>query len=164
MINSILLVSFVFLQMTSAQAAWWVPVLKCDNGAARVEVDLGERRNLQLVIEDERVRKHLVSLTVNPSYVRVISGETHNGIFRSSDFRGFMLKGVSPTCHSGYAPTIKVYRERSGLKVALNQEAAEGCCWESDSAGHCTRKSADVPYKYLGDWYFQYCEELPIPN
>jgi hypothetical protein len=157
------LLSLMIFQ-TEANAAWWASALQCDNGAARVEVDLGERRDVQLVVEDPQIRRHLERLTVNPNYSRVIVGRTNNGIFRSSDFRGFLRQGGSPTCHSGYAPTIKVYREGRGLKITVHQEAAEGCCWERDSAGHCTNKSADVPYKYLGDWYLQSCEEVQIPN
>lgn len=136
-------------------AAWWVPVLQCDNGAARIEVDLGERRNVQLVVEDENIRRYLTG--------RVLYGRLNNGLFKSSDFQGFTQQGGSYTCHSGSAPTFKVYREGRGLKVSSHQEAAEGCCWESDSIGRCMSKGSDVPYKYLGDWYFQDCRELQIP-
>jgi hypothetical protein len=159
---------FLTLGFGSAQAAWWVPVLTCDNGKARVEVDLGERRNVQIVITDPNIRDHFTKSGVRDFYGfgggDSVGGRVNEGIFYSSQFRGFVRQGASPTCHSGFAATFKVDRVGNGLTVVANQEAAEGCCWESDSYGTCYKKGADIPFREMANWYFRSCQEVAIPN
>jgi hypothetical protein len=155
------------LSEAPGEAAWWVPVLSCDNGSARVEVDLGERRNVQIVIANSAIRNYLNSTGIrdfSPYYGDFIGAFMQNGIFQSSQFNGFRRAGFSDTCYGGFAATVNVSREGAGLKVVGYQEATEGCCFEMDSGGTCTLKAGDVQFKELGNWYFQLCEELPIPK
>jgi hypothetical protein len=146
-------------QALTAHAEWWQTALVCDGGAARVEVDLGERRNVQLIITNQDVLKYLASTGLGASVIR---GHVDNGIFSSSQFQGFRNQGFSATCYSGYAPTVVVYRTNGGLVVKGYREGAEGCCWEMDSAGHCTSQGSGVTPGELGNWYFRECHEQAI--
>ena len=152
------------------QAAWWVPILACDHGAARIEVDLGERRKVRIVITNKDVREYLYKSGVtffSPHFRNgeAIGTELKEGIFNSSDFRGFNRKGVSPTCHSGFAPSIKVYREGNGLKLVAIQEYGSPCCYETNSStGHCYEWGPEIPKLELANWYFRSCEEISLPN
>jgi hypothetical protein len=159
----ILSVMAISLTSNSAHAEWWQTVLTCDNGAARVEVDLGERRNVRLVITNADIRKYLSSTRINDLYSsEEIRGRVNNGIFHSSQFRGFTREGVSATCYGGYAATVFIYRDGNGLRVSGRQEGAAGCCYEMDSGGLCTNKGSDVPQAELGNWYFRDCSEQSI--
>lgn len=157
----------IFALMNSqAHAAWWQTALVCDGGAARVEVDLSERRNIQLVITDARIRDYLNRSGIvdfggygNRDYV---AGTVTEGIYSSGQFRGFTRKGFGSSCHSGYAPTVRVYRENGGLKISGYSEPVAPCCWEMDSAGHCTNESGGRPGAVLGNWFFRECKEVQI--
>jgi hypothetical protein len=150
----------------SANAAWWAPVMTCDNGAATIQVDLGERRGVKIVIADQNIKSYLARIGVSDfdasSYGAndTIQAYVDQGIFNSSQFSGFTRKGVSDLGSGGYAATVKVYREGKGLKLKANQEYGE-YCWEQDSGGDC-HDLRTVPYRELGDWYFQNCNEIPI--
>jgi hypothetical protein len=151
----------------------WKKILVCDGGAAWVDVNALERRMLQVVIQDEEVIRQLRGRTCvdSPWYMDrpdqrctdgkfIIAGQVTHGIFEPGQFQGFVNQGGTYTCHSGSASTLRVTRTGGELKVSYHQEAAQGCCWESDSDGNCVRRGPDVPALDLTSWTLRGCREI----
>lgn len=165
----------LFFSTSSVQAAWWMPILTCDNGAATVDIDLGERRNTQLVIRNSQIISHFNSARVdltgtswfvwdghlhnltNNGNETVVPGEMNQGVFQPNQFRGF----TSPVSYGGRQ--FRVYRVGSGLKIeAFVPGHGRSCDGDWNSGGGCNNPIEVESEKKLADWYFQNCQELQI--
>ena len=160
----------------NAQAAWWKPALVCDDGAAAVSIDLGERRNVQLAIRNADIIRYFNesrSLTgtswlvwngrlhnlTNNAYETVLPGELRDGIFSSNQFRGF----TSPVSYADRR--FYVYREGGGLKVTIVVPGHRGYCNGGfNSGGGCIDPVAPRPEQEVANWYFRECQEIDLPR
>jgi hypothetical protein len=108
--NNLFIIASVFgslLVSTNSYAAFYKTAIQCDNGEAKLEVDLAERRNFKLTLSNPRVSNYLAEkvmgyypqvseLFANGSYTgsyrdgnMIINGQSPEGLFRSSDFSYF---------------------------------------------------------------------------
>lgn len=140
----------------------WQKILDCDNGAAVIDADAGERRNLQFVIRDRGIIGYLNSkVRVSTSGIIVASGEIitngwqDRGVFQPADFQGF--KGRLP------GVTTDVHREGDRVKFAIIGERGFGvrCSGGGDpcSGSDCTCPPGQTPISNvtkveLANWLF----------
>jgi hypothetical protein len=176
-ILNIILTLGVLGSVSSARAAWWAPILSCDNGSAVIDIDLGERRNTQLIIRDAKIISYFnqsgVALTgtswlvwdgrlhnlTNNANETVIPAQMYSGVFQANQFRGFS----SPLSYNGRQ--FNVYRSGNGLKVEVIVPGyGAGCGGDFDSGGGCNNPYDGQPEQNLANWYFQNCQELATPN
>jgi hypothetical protein len=141
------------------QAAWWKPILVCDGGAAVVDLDLGERRNVQLVINNKQIVEYFalnrgMQSSMNFSNGKIIvSAGLNQGIQYSGQFHGFDSNAAN-------APAVQVSRDEFGLKVRLVSLAHKECIdWRANDF-YCA-ETRDVPEVQYADWYFRSCAEQP---
>ncbi len=175
-ITSLFSLSLLCALSANAQAAWWKPALVCDDGAAVVSIDLGERRNVQLVIRNADIIRYFNesrSLTgtswlvwdgrlhnlTNNANVTMVPGELRKGVFASNQFRGF----TSPVSYADRR--FYVYREGRGLKVTIVVPAHWGYCNGGfDSGGGCMDPVPPRPEREVANWYFRECKEIDLPR
>src|SRR5436190_7887619 len=76
-----------------ADGAVWLKVYTCNNGAAVLDVNGNERRDLQFVIRDRQAIGYLASQVrvstqgiLSPSGEIIIPGHQSNGVFSKDDF------------------------------------------------------------------------------
>src|SRR5436190_430391 len=81
-----------------ADGTTWRKVLDCDNGAAVLDVDDGQRQILQFVIRDRSIVDYLAgtlngfvyrSDLVNGKNEIIVKGRVQDGVFQPEDFGGF---------------------------------------------------------------------------
>lgn len=175
-ILSILIFFATLGTLSSAQAAWWAPILSCDNGAAVIDIDLGERRNTQLVIRNSQIISYfnqagaeltgvswlvwdgrLHNLT-NTAEETVIPGQMDSGIFQADQFRGF----TSPLSYNGRLFFIRRDGNSLSLEVVAPGHSAY-CPDDWDSGNRCDNPVPGEPSRKIANWYFQNCQELNTP-
>jgi len=139
----------------------WSTVLTCDNGAAVLDVDAGERRNLQFVIRDQRIVGYFASEVrvstrgiVERSGEIILRGRQDSGVWNSSDFRS-LNGGVDNA-------SVSVRREGQGVKVVFYQSMEWSLCAggeePSPSTGMCPGETVrGTTYNELANWYFRDC-------
>src|SRR5688500_15403217 len=119
--KALILVAFVTLatQFTlTAEAAWMKDILVCDGGAATVSIDLGERRHVRLVVNNRAIAEYFANRSQGRGPLDIRDGKIeigdrlNDGIFDSSQFRGFETKLEN-------YPAVQVYRSGSGLVLRL---------------------------------------------
>ncbi|MGZ3660412.1 MAG: hypothetical protein ACXVCK_09965 [Bdellovibrionota bacterium] len=157
--KKILFTLALFTQTLPAHAAWLKPILECDGGSAVVTVDLGERRNVQLTINDHNIADYFSryhgygsAMEIRDGRITVTAGLLR-GIFNSSEFRGFESDVAN-------APAVQVFRDGSGLRVRLTSLAHKECIdWRANDY-YCaeTRDVGEVEY---ASWFFRSCAEKP---
>jgi hypothetical protein len=141
----------------------WTKVATCNGGAAVLDVDTGDRRNVQLVIRDRAAVDYLQSRSASPMVnarheIVVQSGEpVMHGIFKASDFGADDF--WSYRVPDFYNAAI-VQRAGAGIKVTIakrfnpvcegGQWGYQGGCW----GGHTIRAQVQ---EELANWYFDDC-------
>ncbi len=143
----------------SPEVVSWNKVLTCDNGAAVLDVDGGERRNLQFVIRDQRIIGYFANEVrvstrgiVDRSGEIILRGRQNQGVFGAGDFRA-MDGGVDNA-------SVSVRREGQGVKVVFYQSIAWSRCDGdvSPSTGMCSGQTqSGTTYNELANWYFHDC-------
>jgi hypothetical protein len=142
---------FIFLTFVLANAAHaesWQKIVSCENGAAVIDVNADERRNLQLVLRGNDLLSRLydarmVSLQygqqelvirgwhselrqTSPTYTRP---ELLNGVFAAADFRKMIQEDWNGN-------TVQVEMRGNDLAIQrLHYSAGESC--EDTSSGEC---------------------------
>ncbi|MGZ3694891.1 MAG: hypothetical protein ACXWQO_11990 [Bdellovibrionota bacterium] len=156
-IGIVALAIFATQFVPAAHAAWMKPILVCDNGAATVSVDLGERRNVNLVVNNQRIAEYFANNGGLSSSMRIENGQIvvgaglNSGIFDSSQFRGFESAAAN-------APAVQVYREGSSLRLRLVSLAHKECIDYRPNDYYCA-ETRDVPEQERANWLFRSCEE-----
>ncbi len=144
-----------------AQAATWEKMFDCENGAAVVDVDKDERRNLQLVIRDQGILRYLYSVgAISLKYgdtETIISGWQGHGVFNPGDFRYFNAEPKT-MWENRYA---YVTREGEGVKVRFTQRSSYtvkpvGCedCLSMACESSCSSVTTE---RETANWYFRSC-------
>lgn len=155
---------FVFAIAISgmAQGASWGKVLDCDGGAAVVDVNRDERRNLQLVVRNQGILKYLhqtgaVTLKYGDTEAIAFGWQNH-GVFSPSDFR--YMNGQAKSMWDNRI--VYANRDGGGLKVRFVDrrsytEKPAHCedCLSMACESQCKTVSYEVE---LANWYFQRCE------
>ncbi|MBX3234455.1 MAG: hypothetical protein KIT84_11600 [Labilithrix sp.] len=163
----------------------WQPLLRCNDGAAVLDVNGGERRNLQLVIKKKEIIDYLnrvgaVSSAYGATEV-ILSGWTGRvnwvegrgprldaqpygspGVFKAGDFQEMIAD--HNTYEGGYGRFVRVAREGAGIKVQFGSIEKRGCAqfesyYVGDGFGTVTSCVSD--YSELvekANWYFDSCE------
>jgi hypothetical protein len=144
-----------------ADGTFWLKVYTCNNGAAVLDVNANERRDLQFVIRDQRAIGWLASQVrvstqgiISPSGEIIIPGRQSNGVFSKSDFRS--LDGGVPYV------SVNVRREGNGIKAVFYQQIGWSRCADggepSPSTGTCNGDTVSgSTYNELANWYFDSC-------
>jgi hypothetical protein len=145
----------------SPELVAWNKVLTCDGGAAALDVDTGERRNLQFVIRDQRIVGFFANQVrvstrgiIAPSGEIILHGRQNNGVWSGSDFR--TMDGWVDNA------SIRVSREGGGVKVVfyqqINWSKCSGGAEQSPSTGMCPGGTeSGSTYNELANWYFRDC-------
>jgi hypothetical protein len=143
----------------SALTGSWQQTLSCNGGAAVLDVDSGERRNLQFVIRDRAAIGYLATNVrvstrgiLAPSGEIILQGWQNEGVWDPSGFHGFE-GGVDNA-------SVSVRRESGGVKVTFHQDIAWSRCDGnvSPSTGMCDGPVASgVTYNELANWFFNDC-------
>ncbi len=71
----------------------WQSILNCQGGGAYIDVDVNNRTNLQLVVDNESVFPFLDKMpygVITSKMERIYQGQSPRGIFNSSDFNTFV--------------------------------------------------------------------------
>jgi hypothetical protein len=142
----------------------WQRLVTCNGGAAVLDVDTGERRQLQLDIRDANAVNYLtgqIGMQLGPlnrgnGRELIVGGWSNNGAFSRGDFHAFS----APMATVGAA---YVYREGKGIRVKFEHDDGiqggfctdnlggfEGGCLGGWAGG--TRVSHE-----LANWYFDSC-------
>ncbi len=138
----------------------WSPLLVCNGGAAVLDVNAAERKQLQFVIRDGNVINYVTGaihqqMRLNRGNGREIiaTGFSANGAFSAGDFRSFYEEA------SDYTSRIDVAREGRGVRVRFSLHRREGgfCTdWCSDFCCGGYAGAHDV-FDELANWYFDDC-------
>lgn len=168
----------------SALDATWQKLLTCDGGAAVLDVNGSERRNLQLVIRDQNIVRWLNQAgVVHSAYGAtevILSGWTGRvnwsdalgprleaqpygapGVFGVGDFHEMIAN--HDTYEGGFGSFVRVAREGAGVKVQFGTIEKRGCAksetyYVGDGFGWQTSCVADYSaYVERANWYFQSC-------
>lgn len=121
-------------------------LVTCNGGAAVLDVDTGERRQLQFVIRDANAINYLtgqIGMQLGPlnrgnGRELIVRGWSKNGAFSAGDFHALS----SPISTVG---NVYVYREGSGIRVKFERDGGvEG--------GYCTDNLGGFEGGCLGGW------------
>ncbi len=141
----------------------WQKLLVCAGGGAVLDVDNGERRNVQLVIRDRGAVDYLQSKAVSPmvnakhEIVIQASEQLKHGLFSPGDFGqdDFWTHRVPD-----FAYAAIVQKDGRGIKVTIarqyqplcegGQWGYQGGCW----GGHTIRARV---IEEVANWYFDDC-------
>lgn len=141
----------------------WQKMVTCNGGAAVLDADTGERRQVQLVIRDPnainwltgRVGMQLGPLDRGNGRELVVRGWTDNGVFSPADFRsmGAPLGGGD----------AQVFRDGAGIKIVFRHDdgVQGGYCtdnqggWEGGCIGGWAGGTRVM--RELANWYFDDC-------
>ena len=132
----------------SVTAAPFEKILECDGGAAVVDVDARERRNLQLVIRDTGIIEYLNDVgAIRANFgdeEAIIRGFSQTGgVFSADQFQSF----------EQLSSRVFVYREGGGLKLTFQRQRRDTGIWWCD--GHYT-------YETGGTYPGQRCDGLAV--
>ena len=142
----------------------WQKLLTCNGGAAVLDVDSGERRNVQLVIRDRNIVDYLQSKSpdssmVNASHEIVMqaSEELIHGLFKASDFGADDFWTYR---YPDFLDAAVIQRDGNGIKVTIAKRfdpICENGYWGYQ--GGCNGGSAIRAHvdEELANWYFDDC-------
>jgi hypothetical protein len=162
----------------------WKTLLTCNGGAAALDVNGNERKNLQFVIRDLGAIRYLnqVGATASPFGATeiVLSGWTGHvdwseglgprldaqpygapGVFSPNEFKEMIAD--HNTYEGGFGRFVRVAREGSGLKVQFGTIERRGCAktethYVGDGFGWQTSCVADYSaFVEKANWYFNDC-------
>ena len=153
----------------TAPARTWKKVLSCDSGGAVVDVDHGERRNLQLVIKNDHAVAELSRLAgksygvvhVRPTQgTIIIRGRTDSGVFDSSALHWFNANGSFTTLDiwgkDSQVAAVRIYRQGADeLHLAVLNTNGDAGLPRCDSSVHLSSCK-------VADWVFRKCSEHPL--
>jgi hypothetical protein len=157
-------------------------LFSCDGGASYVDVNVEERRYLQLVIRDPRILGFLqqtgaaslpfgateatyqgftgVTLKENsgPKLDRNPYGGP--GVFAAQDFVHFIAGYLRGVFLGGEDPLVNIYREGNGLTVVWGTIVSEECVWHSYNPDTQTSSCGRYRtwFKKRADWHFLSCD------
>ena len=149
-----------------ALSGQWQSMVNCNKGAAILDVDTGERRNVQFVIRDQAAVGYISGTAGSKMHIDrgngneiVVPGWSSNGIFNAGDYRG------SERTDTGYRTRLRAWREGQGIKVVFEKEngRSERQCvqYENDIDGssYCAqwREGSTGYYGEVANWYFDRC-------
>jgi hypothetical protein len=156
-----LIVLAMSLPVAASADVNWETVLVCDNGAAFLQVDSGERRKVRFVVQEPAIITYFLgtgafrNAGTNFGNGRqfIATSWVQQGIFAAHDFHG--VSG-----NYNYGDSFTVMRENSGMKILLRHFNSWTACDGdiSPSTGMCngnSRSGTDV-HDYA-NWYFQDC-------
>lgn len=141
----------------------WQKLLTCNGGAAVLDVDTGERRNVQLVIRDRKVVDYLQSKSpspmINARHEIVIEPNEplKHGLFSARDFG---QDDFWSNRHPEFAYPAVVQRLGRGVRVTLAKQVepiCEGGFWGYQGGcigGHTIRARVT---EEIANWYFDDC-------
>ena len=162
----------------------WKKTFTCNGGAAVLDVNGNERRNIQLVIRDGNAIRYLNEVgAVSSPYGAteiVLSGWTGRvnwwdglgprleaqpygapGVFSRGDFHEMIAD--HNTYEGGFGHFVRVAREGGGIKVQFGSIEKRGCAksestYVGDGFGTVTSCVADYSaYVEKANWYFDSC-------
>jgi hypothetical protein len=165
----------------------WDRLMTCDNGAAELDVNDGERRNMQFVIRDQNIIRYLNQIgAIQSAYgatEAIFSGWTGHvdwndslgprlwngaqpygapGVFNAGDFSEFIAD--HNYYEGGFGHFVRVARENGGIKLQIGSIEKRGCAHEEtyyvgDGFGYQTSCTADYSeYVEKANWYVQSCQ------
>jgi hypothetical protein len=167
------------------QSLTWLKVLTCDNGAAVLDVNANERRNVQFVIRDQNIVGYLNNVgAVHSSYGAreviasgwtgyvdwsapngpAVHGQPYGGpgIFYQSDFREII---ADYNYYGGQNGSFtRVFRDGAGMKIQYGQIEQTSCLHTSceyvgDGFGTvCNCDSWQTRFTEKANWYFGSCQ------
>ncbi len=156
------------LAQSKADGETWLKVLDCDGGAAVVDVNDWERRELQVVIRDPNIVNYLATATqlkfgttvagniVNAKGEMILRARVDRGVFTPWDF-----SSMSPSTIHAFDDrllvTPRVFVDGPGLRITMSAAIADGFQGECDGG---TTSCVPSHYRDGGtfDWYFQSCD------
>jgi hypothetical protein len=174
----ILFLSLVNVQMETANANLWVPVLNCDNGAATVEVNNQNLKNFKTVITNKRIVGYLSrglglpgdDCSLHPYgkcltkkgdlvYFSESAGTSGNKFIwmRANLYVGSLTGGIGTETRN---IDVGVYREGPGLKVKEFSDSKRVIASCDTRREHCEYYAEPAKNVELVNWYFQSCEDL----
>jgi hypothetical protein len=161
----------------------WEPILTCDNGAATIDVNTQERRNLQIVIKDKGIIDYLnrtgavqskfgaqeVIASGNTgwvdwknSYGPRIGSQSGDGVFKPADFKELIAE------HNYYDASFgrlaRVAREGKGVVLQYGSFEKRGCAKEvpyCPGDGFPCSNSCVIDYSEFveqANWHFRDCK------
>jgi hypothetical protein len=168
-------------------APTWDKLLTCDSGAAELDVNDGERRNMQFVIRDQNIIKYLNDAgAIQSAYgatEAIFSGWTGSvdwnnslgprlangaqpyggpGVFSAGDFSEFIAD--HNYYEGGFGHFVRVARDSGGIKLQIGSIEKRGCAqsetsYVGDGFGYVTNCVADYSeYVEKANWFFQSCQ------
>ena len=152
----------------------WQRILTCDQGRFWIDVDLNERRNLQLVSRDTTANGYLTTLAVLPTtqssdLAQMTFNVSHEvGIFKASDFAiasGQSSVNLAAPTQIGddymtqFSVMTRAFRDAGsgGVKLEFVRTAMQICTF-FDLATNTCNGTYGVRDRYIGNWYFANCQ------
>lgn len=153
----------------------WQRLLVCDQGRTWVDVDLNERRNIQVVSRDLAANQYLagqyVIMTSETADLSQVTFQLHQdtGIFKISDFNvassqeSVTLKTpvlIGTDYMTQYSVVSRAFRDANsgGLKLEFVRATMQICNFYDAETATC---SGNLTYavrdRYIGSWYFSSC-------
>ena len=167
----LLFIGFFFGILPLAQAKTWQKILICEDGQVVVDVNLDERKNVQLVVRGDNLLRELhnaamVSLQYgqhewliggeHAELRQTTSTETYpislGGIFYSHDFKKLIWEDWS-----GHAMEAELVGTTLALKK-LSYSAGTKCDYEFE--GECRRGTYYRTYSFEKEYIFQRCQRM----
>lgn len=116
------------VQNATGTGGVWENVLDC--GGAVIDVDSGERRNLQLVVRDAAafpvLDRTITYHQIDTGTERIYRGQSPYGVWNVSQFRHFRAYETVRNS-AGMMPGIEVIREGAGVRVRQLDLGKTGC-------------------------------------
>jgi hypothetical protein len=164
---------------SKADGALWYKLYTCNGGAAVLDVNGNERRNLQMVIRDPNVMKYfqdrgVVSLPYgatelilsgwtgyidwNRSYGPLVHAQPYGGqgVFYRRDFKEMF---ANLTGYGQASRFTRVVREGNGIRVQFGSIELRGCAEPSTYFDCYTTCSQDyTEFVEHANWYFNDCK------
>ncbi len=162
----------------------WQRLLTCDGGAAVLDVNTNERRNLQFVIRDANIISFLNSVgAVHSAFGAkeiiesgwtgslewraglgpIIHGQPYGapGVFNTGDFKEMITE--YDTYQGWFGPFVRIAREGAGIKLQYGSIEKRGCkklTTYCPGDGYPCQDSCEIDYSaYVekANWVFQNC-------
>lgn len=160
----------------------WQKILSCDNERVWVDVDVNERRNLQLVIRNREAIRYFDSIMAKAGSIywaggseQGFAGGQERGIFGSDELIGanyvshyYSYDGTAMPLERGYSAyatsydeTITFKQENGGLKVEFVRSNINQCHHYYGRYGKCDEQGTFfIESQYRGNWFFGNCRRL----
>jgi hypothetical protein len=115
----------------AATSTTWIKVADCEGGAV-VDVNAGERRDLQLVVRNREAASYILAhgsdymrgMQLNAKGELIMRGSTDRGVFYPQDLRSFRGYGNQQW------PIYEIIKSSGGVKVSLlGNDRTEAANW-----------------------------------